>query len=307
MATSFQVTFDCADPNRLATFWAAALGYKKQDPPQGFSSWQEFLAARGFPEQRWNSASAVVDPAGEGPRIFFQHVPEPKAVKNRVHLDVNVAGGQAVPIEARRGRVEAEAERLAALGATKLGPLDEMGEFWFVCRTLKATSSAFSKSLLARVLRISILQKEMWKMAVSTHTSMPDVAPVHPVREEAADPTYQAYQILHVGFALLPIIAGLDKFFGLLVNWDEYLAPAIAQLSPIGAHNLMLLVGVVEIVAGLIVWLKPRFGAYLVAAWLWGIILNLIVHGEYFDIAVRDFGLSLGALALARLSDSFDG
>lgn len=126
------MTFDCADPDRLATFWAAALGYRKQDPPEGFATWQEFLVAQGVPEDRWNSASAVVDPAGQDPRIFFQRVPESKVSKNRVHLDVNVAGGQNVPIEERRGRVEAEAERLTALGASKQGPLEERNEYWFV-------------------------------------------------------------------------------------------------------------------------------------------------------------------------------
>lgn len=116
----------------------------------------------------------------------------------------------------------------------------------------------------------------------------------------------QAYRILHVGFTVAPIVAGLDKFTRLLVNWDQYLAPAIAGLSPVGAHGFMLLVGVVEIVAGLVVALRPRFGGYLVAAWLWGIILNLLLLPGYFDVALRDFGLSLGALALARLATAFD-
>ena len=83
MAVPVQIVIDCADPDRLATFWATALGYKKQDPPDGFESWQAFLAAQGIPEDQWNSASAVVDPDGAGPRIFFQRVPEPKASKNR--------------------------------------------------------------------------------------------------------------------------------------------------------------------------------------------------------------------------------
>ena len=118
-------------------------------------------------------------------------------------------------------------------------------------------------------------------------------------------PAYQAYQILHIGFVVAPVIAGLDKFFHLLVNWDMYLAPVIARLSPIGGHGLMLLVGVVEIIAGILVALKPRIGAYVVALWLWGIILNLVLIPNYFDVALRDFGLSLGALALARLSQEF--
>jgi hypothetical protein len=121
------------------------------------------------------------------------------------------------------------------------------------------------------------------------------------------DPAYQAWQILHVAFIVAPIVAGLDKFFGLLVNWDQYLAPIIAQMSPVGGHNLMLAIGVVEVIAGLVVFWKPRIGGYLVAVWLWGIILNLLLIPAYFDIALRDFGLSLGALALARLSGHFRG
>ncbi len=121
-----------------------------------------------------------------------------------------------------------------------------------------------------------------------------------------SDPTYQAYQLLHVGFTVAPIVAGADKFLELLVDWDMYLAPWIAGLSPIGGHGLMLMVGVVEIVAGLIVWFRPRFGGYLVAAWLAGIILSLLTLPGYFDVALRDFGLALGALALARLATAFD-
>src|SRR2546421_8201986 len=89
-----------------------------------------------------------------------------------------------------------------------------------------------------------------------------------------SSPSYAAYKILHLGFIALPILAGLDKFFHLLVNWDMYLAPRVASLSPMGGHNFMLLVGVIEIIAGLIVAVKPRLGSYVVAAWLWGIIIN---------------------------------
>ena len=121
-----------------------------------------------------------------------------------------------------------------------------------------------------------------------------------------SNPTYQAYRILHAGFTVLPIIAGLDKFFHILVNWDMYLAPFIARLSPISGHNLMMIVGVVEIIAGILVAIKPRIGAYVVAAWLWGIIIDLLLVSGYYDVALRDFGLSLGALALARLSMNFE-
>jgi len=120
-----------------------------------------------------------------------------------------------------------------------------------------------------------------------------------------ASPAYQAFRILHIGFVAAPIIAGLDKFFHLLVNWDQYLPAAIARLSPIDGHNLMLIVGVIEIVAGMGVAWKPRIFAYVVAAWLTLIIVNLLLIPGYFDVALRDFGLFLAALALARLSQQF--
>ena len=123
---------------------------------------------------------------------------------------------------------------------------------------------------------------------------------------EAHGPLYQAFQVLHWGFVAAPVIAGLDKFFHLLTNWDRYLAPPIANLLPIGAHDFMLVVGVIEMAAGLVVALKPRIGAYVVAAWLVGIIVNLLLAGGYYDIALRDFGLCLGAIALGRLSAVFD-
>lgn len=121
-----------------------------------------------------------------------------------------------------------------------------------------------------------------------------------------ATPSHQAYQILHIGFVAAPVIAGIDKFFHVLVNWDQYLAPVIARISPLDGHGLMLAVGIIEIVAGLLVAVRPRIGAYVVALWLWGIIINLLLLHNYYDVALRDFGLSLGALALARLSREFD-
>lgn len=111
-----------------------------------------------------------------------------------------------------------------------------------------------------------------------------------------------ARAILRSGFTVAPIVAGADKFFHWLVNWDQYLAPRIAQWLPVSGHAFMLLVGVIEIVAGLVVALRPRIGGYLVAAWLGGIIINLLLVPGYYDIALRDFGLMLGALALAHLS-----
>ncbi len=117
-----------------------------------------------------------------------------------------------------------------------------------------------------------------------------------------AEPWYQAFRILQLGFIAAPTIAGLDKFFHLLVNWDQYLAPAMARLLPISVHSFMLLVGVVEIAAGLLVAIKPRIGGLVVAAWLAGITLNLLIGATYWDIALRDFGLMLGALSMARLA-----
>ncbi len=122
----------------------------------------------------------------------------------------------------------------------------------------------------------------------------------------AADPIFQAFTLLRVGFTVAPILFGLDKFFDWLVDWRIYLAPEINDLIPGNAHQAMLAIGVVEIVAGLVVAVKPRFGGYLVAAWLAGIIVDLLILGEYYDGALRDFGLLVGALALARLATGFE-
>ena len=116
------------------------------------------------------------------------------------------------------------------------------------------------------------------------------------------DPGYQAFLLLRIGFAALPILFGLDKFFDVFVNWEAYLAPWINDIVPGNATDAMHMVGVVEIVAGIAVLAKPRYGAYLVAAWLAGIIVNLLLIGDFYDVALRDFGLLVGALALARLA-----
>jgi hypothetical protein len=130
VATSIQVVFDCADPDKLASFWAGALHYKKQGPPAGFASWEDFLRAQGIPESEWTSASAVVDPDGNGPRIYFQRVPEGKSVKNRVHLDLNVGGPRSAPADERRRRVDAEVDRLVKLGARQSRAIEERGEYF---------------------------------------------------------------------------------------------------------------------------------------------------------------------------------
>lgn len=132
MATSIQVVFDCADPDRLAKFWAVALHYKIQDPPSGFGSWAEFLEHMKVPKEEWNSASAIVDPETKGPRIYFQRMDTPKPRKNRVHLDLNVGGGAKVPLDQRKIRIEAEANRLRGLGASRVRVEEDAGEYWVV-------------------------------------------------------------------------------------------------------------------------------------------------------------------------------
>lgn len=125
-------------------------------------------------------------------------------------------------------------------------------------------------------------------------------------KADIKNPTYQAFQILRIGFTVAPILAGLDKFLHLLVDWDKYLPPLANNLVGGYGHQLMMVVGVIEIVAGIGVFLKPRLFAYVVAAWLVLIIVNLLMIPGYFDVALRDLGLALGALALARLSTTFD-
>lgn len=131
-------------------------------------------------------------------------------------------------------------------------------------------------------------------------------APPHALDRLRVDPAYQSFTLLRTGFAAAPILFGLDKFLNLMVNWESYLAPWIRQLSPLTPAHTMNLVGVIEIVAGIAVAVKPRYGAYLVAAWLVGIIVNLLSFPGFYDIALRDFGLLVGALALARLAARFD-
>jgi hypothetical protein len=112
----------------------------------------------------------------------------------------------------------------------------------------------------------------------------------------------EAFLLLRTVFTIAPIAFGLDKFFGVLTDWDQYLAPWINDLVPGSAHQAMLLVGVVEIAAGILVAVKPRLGGYVVALWLAGIIVDLVTLGDFYDVALRDFGLLVGALALARLA-----
>ncbi|HSE07260.1 MAG TPA: hypothetical protein VLB29_01230 [Nocardioidaceae bacterium] len=125
-----------------------------------------------------------------------------------------------------------------------------------------------------------------------------------PVTASAHDGAHQAFLLLRTVFTIAPILFGLDKFLGLLTDWEAYLAPWINDLVPGTAHQTMLAVGVVEVLAGVLVAVRPAIGGYVVAAWLLGIIVNLVTMGEYYDVALRDFGLLVGALALARLATS---
>jgi hypothetical protein len=121
-----------------------------------------------------------------------------------------------------------------------------------------------------------------------------------------AEPGYQAFMMLRLAFTVAPIAFGLDKFFNVMVDWTQYLAPWINDILPGNAHDGMHIVGVIEIVAGLVVAIKPRYGAPLVTAWLFGIIINLLSLGDYYDVALRDFGLMLAALTLTRLAWTYD-
>jgi len=125
---NFQLVIDCADPERLARFWAAALGYELEPPPAGFADWDEYWRDVGVPEDELGVGDdRICDPDGRGPRLWFQVVPERKTVKNRLHLDVHAGGGREIPLEVRRQRVDAEARRLVALGATMITVLQQDG------------------------------------------------------------------------------------------------------------------------------------------------------------------------------------
>ena len=132
MSLSFQVTFDAADPAGLAEFWAAALGYVIQPPPNGFDSWDDWARQMEIPAENWNDASALVDPDGRGPRLFFQRVPEAKRAKNRVHLDINAGGGPNVDHADRVDAVDHHVDALLDIGATKLEVFAQRGEYWVV-------------------------------------------------------------------------------------------------------------------------------------------------------------------------------
>ena len=144
-------------------------------------------------------------------------------------------------------------------------------------------------------------------MTTTSHLPSPTAGVLDRAR---SDPAYGAFLLLRVGFTVLPIVMGLDKFFNLLTTspttWEGYLAGWIADLSPLSPTHTMMVVGVIEIVAGIAVAIKPRYAAYIVAAWLAGIIVNLLTFSGFYDIALRDFGLLLAALTLGRLASLYD-
>jgi hypothetical protein len=122
----------------------------------------------------------------------------------------------------------------------------------------------------------------------------------------ATDPARQAYRVLQIAFTVIPIVSGIDQFLNKLADWSMYLAPVATRIVPLSAANIMRIGGVVEIVVGLLVALRPRIGAWAVAVWLWLIMINLLAAASFYDNVLRDFGLSLGAVALARLAVVFD-
>jgi hypothetical protein len=138
------------------------------------------------------------------------------------------------------------------------------------------------------------------------HAASSNNGSVTPPAADWGDARYQAFALLRLAFTVAPIAFGLDKFFNVLVHWPNYLAPWINDIAPGTGQQFMYFVGGTEILAGLIVALKPRYGAYVVAAWLAGIVINLLSYSGFYDIALRDFGLMLAALTLARLASVYD-
>jgi uncharacterized membrane protein YphA (DoxX/SURF4 family) len=138
------------------------------------------------------------------------------------------------------------------------------------------------------------------------HAAGPTTSGTTPANADWHDPRYQAFALMRLAFAVAPIAFGLDKFFNVMVHWPDYLAPWINDIAPGSGQQFMYFVGVTEMVAGVLVALKPRYGAYVVAAWLAGIIVDLLTYSGFYDIALRDFGLMLAALTLARLASVYD-
>jgi hypothetical protein len=141
-------------------------------------------------------------------------------------------------------------------------------------------------------------------VTIGSHRSLNETE--HATRPLRDDATFQAYAVLRTAFVVAPVVFGLDKFTNILVQWDQYLAPALSQPLPFSPQQTMYAVGVIEVVAGLVVAFHPRLGALVVAAWLGGIILNLLLLQGFYDVALRDFGLLMAAVALQRLATRFD-
>ena len=138
MTQLMQVTFDCTDVPAMVRFWSALLGYEPEPPPPPFRTWEEFARDRGIPEEMWDAWGAVIDPAGEGPRFFFQRVPEPKTAKNRMHLDLRLSRR-----EGSEG-LEAEVMKAEALGAQRGNEYDELGSHWVVMRDVEGNEFCIS-------------------------------------------------------------------------------------------------------------------------------------------------------------------
>lgn len=141
-------------------------------------------------------------------------------------------------------------------------------------------------------------------VTIGTHRSPNETQA--PARAHRGDATYQAYAVLRTAFVVAPVVFGLDKFTNVLVQWDQYLAPALSQPLPVSPQQTMYAVGVIEVVAGLVVAFHPRLGALVVAVWLGGIIVNLLLLPSFYDVALRDFGLLMAAVALQRLATRYD-
>lgn len=140
-------------------------------------------------------------------------------------------------------------------------------------------------------------------MTTQTPARVPITNPTPTRRVRAlSDPAYQAFLLLRTAFVLAPVVFGLDKFFNILTDWERYLAPQVNSITPGSPHQVMLAVGVVEIGAGVLVALRPDIGGYVVAAWLGGIIVNLLLIGNFYDVALRHFALFVAAIALGRLA-----
>jgi hypothetical protein len=146
--------------------------------------------------------------------------------------------------------------------------------------------------------------------ATAAHSSAPHTTTVHGVSDALhrarTEPAYGAFLVLWIGFIALPLLMGLDKYVNLMTNWESYLAPWIVNLLPFSAHTAMVIVGSIEVVAAILVFLRPRYASYVVALWLAGIIINLLTYSGFYDVALRDFGLLLAAVALTRLAAVYD-